>query len=56
MVIVALSSHARCDKSLPACAFFFFQSRSARIHKFHSLGLDQTTVAQQAEMIVTKCP
>ena len=45
------------DNSLPACAFllFFLKWRLTRAHYFHSLGQDQSTVAQQAETTVTEC-
>ena len=47
------------DNSFPACAFFFLfffcKCRLAHTHLFHSLGQDQSTVAQQAETTVTKC-
>ena len=50
------------DNSYPACAFSFFLSfflffkrRLARAHKFHSLGQDQSTVAQRAETTMTEC-
>ena len=35
--------------------FFFFKWRLANAHYFHSLGQDQSKVAQQAEMTVTEC-
>ena len=34
--------------------FFFFTVEITRAHLFHSLGQDQSTVAQRAEMTVTK--
>ena len=44
------------DHSFPAFAFFFFlQWRMDRAHKFHSLCLDQSTVAQRAETTVAEC-
>ena len=36
-------------------ALFFFKWRLAQTYLFHSLGQDQSTVAQRAEMTVTKC-
>ena len=42
------------DHLFLACAFFFF-FYSARAHEFHSLPLDQSTVAQRAETIVAEC-
>ena len=40
------------DNSFPNCTFFsfFFKRRLACAHYFHSLGQDQSTVAQRAEM------
>ena len=35
------------DNSFPTCAFFF--------HFCHSLGQDQSTIAQPAEMTVAEC-
>ena len=44
------------DDSFPACTFFFFLKwRLAHAHQFHSLGQDQSTVAQRAETTVTEC-
>ena len=44
------------DHSFSACAFFFFfLSRLARTHSFHSLGQDQSTVAHQAKKSVAEC-
>ena len=44
------------DISFPTCAFFFFfKWRLARVNEFHSLGQDQSTEAQRAEMAVTEC-
>ena len=45
------------DHSFPACAFFLFLliCRLARTPSFHSLGQDQSTVAQKAEMTATEC-
>ena len=39
------------DSAFPACAFFSFSFkwRLARVHLFHSLGQNQSTVAQRAE-------
>ena len=48
------------DNSFPACAvffplfFFFLKWRLARAHLFHSLGQDQSTVAQRAKTTVTE--
>ena len=44
------------DYSFPACAFFpfFFKWRLARAHLLHSLGQDQSTVAQGAEIFDDK--
>ena len=39
----------------PSAFFFFIKWRLARAHSFHSLGQDQSTVAQEAEMTVAKC-
>ena len=42
----------------PRLRFFkilFFKWRLARAHLFHSLGQDQSTVAQRAETTVTDC-
>ena len=36
----------RFNDSLHACAFFFFLKWIAHAHQFHSLGQDQSTVAQ----------
>ena len=42
--------------SFHACTFFFvFRWRLARAHLFHSLGQDQSSVAQRAETIVVEC-
>ena len=50
MVVVAFSSYAgilgKCSTS--------FEVEISHTHKFHSLGQDQSTVAQWAEMTVTK--
>ena len=44
------------DNSFPACAFFFFfQWRLARAHLLHSLGQDQSTVAQRGETTEAEC-
>ena len=40
---------------IPHQHFFFFKWRLARAHWFHSLGQDQSTVAQWAETTVTEC-
>ena len=42
------------NNSFPAYAFFFFffEWRLGRAHLFHSLGQDQSTVAQRAEAAV----
>ena len=44
------------DNSFPASVFFFFFSklRLACANSFHSIGQDQSTVAQRAETTVTK--
>ena len=63
MVVVTFSSSARilgeCSTihSPPAflLIFFFFKWTLARTHKFHSLGQDQSTVAQRTETTVTEC-
>ena len=39
---------------IPRLRFFFLKWRLARAHKFHSLGQDQSTVAQRAETTVTE--
>ena len=46
----------RFDNSFYFLSFFgiFCKWRSACAHQFHFSGLDQSTVAQQAEMIVAK--
>ena len=60
-MVVAFSSRARIfgrmfDNSLTACVclffclFVFLKWRLACAHYFHSLGQDQSTVAQRAEM------
>ena len=36
--------------SICTFSFFYLKRRSAHVHQFHSLGQDQSTVAQQAEM------
>ena len=45
------------DHSFPAHAVFcfVFRWRIARVHEFHSLGQDQSTVAQQAQTTVAEC-
>ena len=61
VAVVAFSSSARIwgerstVHSLPALFFFFFKLRLARAHYFHSLGQDQSTVAQPTETTVTEC-
>ena len=40
---------------IPCLRSFFLKWRSAHAHLFHSLGQDQSTVAQRAETTVTKC-
>ena len=45
-------------RPFPACAFFnflFFKWRLARAYYSHSLGQDQSTVAQRAVTTVTEC-
>ena len=44
------------NHSFPACTFLFLFLKwgLARTHWFHSLGQDQSTVAQRAEMTVAK--
>ena len=47
------------NHSFPACTFFlflffFFKWRLARAHQFHSLGQDQSTLAQRAETTVAE--
>ena len=42
------------NNSFPACTFFL-KWRLAHANKFHSLGQDQSTVAQRAETTVTEC-
>ena len=62
LVVVAFSSCARIfgrmfNNSFTACAFFFLfflKWRLACTHLFHSLGQDQSTVAQRAELTVTE--
>ena len=44
--------------SFPTCVFFgfvFLKWRLACAHYFHSVGQDQSAVAQRAEMTVAKC-
>ena len=55
-LMVAFSSLGECQRiwSFPP-TFLFFKWRSVCTHKFHFLGQDQFTVAQQAEMPVDKC-
>ena len=62
VVVVALLSLARIwgecltFHSPPAhFTFFFLKWRLARAHLFHSLGQDQSTVAQRAETTVAEC-
>ena len=43
-------------QSLPSLSLFFLKWRLARAHLFHSLGQDQSIVAQRAEMTVTDFP
>ena len=48
------------DNSYPACGCccfvcLFFMWRLSHAHLFHSLGQDQSTVAQRAETTVTEC-
>ena len=50
----------RLDDSFPACAIscfnlLLFKWRSARAYQFHSLGQDQSTVAEEAETTVAYC-
>ena len=44
-----------CSIYFPPALFFFLKCRLACTNKFHSLGHDQSTVAQQAETTVTEC-
>ena len=60
VVLVAFFLHAwilegRLEDSFLAYPPPPFKWRSVPAHKFHSLGQDQSTVAQRTEMIVTEC-
>ena len=58
--VVAFSLHARilgeCSTihSPPVLFFFFSKWRLARVNYFHSVGQDQSTVAQRVETTVTE--
>ena len=59
-MVVAFSSPGfwENDNSFPACASFFFSFLKLRwglTDCFHSLGQDQSTVAQSVELTVAKC-
>ena len=59
--VMAFSSLARIlgeGHSFPASAFiylFFLKCGSPRVHRFHFLGQDQSTVAQRDKTTVAKC-
>ena len=59
LVAVASSSLAKisgkCSTVHPPPALFFLKWRLARVHWFHSLGQDQSTVAQRVETTVAEC-
>ena len=63
MVVVAVVDFSSLARILGECStihsppalFFFLKRTLARAHQFHSLGQDQSTVAQQTETTVAEC-
>ena len=55
VVVVVVAFFLACEESGRIFDNSFPAWRLARAHEFHSLGQDQSTVAQRAETTVTEC-